>query len=111
MVTKSGPKCQKKSSNCGVQYCGLPMSLDANSSEIERQRLRPIQMVGSFDAEGVCPVYCEDNARESALSFARQPRGLRRLRYSGASRVGETIQRRNGRNGHRKIKKESSGYI
>jgi hypothetical protein len=25
-----------------------------------------------FEAEGVCPVYCDERARESALSYARQ---------------------------------------
>jgi hypothetical protein len=26
----------------------------------------------AFEAEGVCPVYCGENARESALSYAKQ---------------------------------------
>jgi hypothetical protein len=25
-----------------------------------------------FEADGVCPVYCDERARESALSYARQ---------------------------------------
>ena len=28
-----------------------------------------------FEAEGVCPVHCGDNARESALSYAKQRAG------------------------------------
>ena len=28
-----------------------------------------------FEAEGVCPVYCDEHARDSALSYARQRAG------------------------------------
>jgi hypothetical protein len=31
-----------------------------------------------FEAEGVCPVYCGTNGRDSALSFARQRAGYGR---------------------------------
>ena len=31
-----------------------------------------------FEAEGVCPVYCDEPARDSALSYARQRAGYGR---------------------------------
>jgi hypothetical protein len=31
-----------------------------------------------FEAEGVCPVYCDEHARDSALSYARQRAGYGR---------------------------------
>ena len=31
-----------------------------------------------FEGEGVCPVYCRDGARDSALSYARQRAGYGR---------------------------------
>ena len=31
-----------------------------------------------FEAEGVCPVYCDEHARESALSYAQQRAGYGR---------------------------------
>ncbi len=32
----------------------------------------------AFEAEGVCPVYCGTNSRDSALSYARQRAGYGR---------------------------------
>ena len=47
-----------------------------------------------FEAEGVSPVYCGENARESALSYARQRAGYGHCEIQvldGAGDVVETI--------------------
>lgn len=47
-----------------------------------------------FEGEGVCPVYCDESARESALSYARQRAGYGRCEIQlldDAWKVVETI--------------------
>ena len=47
-----------------------------------------------FEADGVCPVYCGENTRESALSYARQRAGYGRAEIQvmdEAGNVAETI--------------------
>ena len=48
----------------------------------------------AFEAEGVCPVYCGPNAREQALSYARQRAGYGRAEIQvldESGNVAETI--------------------
>jgi hypothetical protein len=48
-----------------------------------------------FEADGVCPVYCGPNAREQALSYARQRAGYGRAEIQvldEAGNVAETDQ-------------------
>ena len=53
-----------------------------------------------FEAPGVCPVYCDANARESALSYARQRAGYGRAEIQvldEAWNVAETISNEDAR--------------
>ena len=48
----------------------------------------------AFEAEGVCPVYCGPNAREQALSYARQRAGYGRAEiqvFDESGNIAETI--------------------
>ena len=53
-----------------------------------------------FEAEGVCPVYCGPNAREQALSYARQRAGYGRAEiqvFDESGKVAEIISNEDSR--------------
>jgi len=53
-----------------------------------------------FEAEGVCPVYCGSNAREQALSYARQRAGYGRAEIQvldESGNVADTISNEDSR--------------
>jgi hypothetical protein len=53
-----------------------------------------------FEAEGVCPVYCGPNAREQALSYARQRAGYGRAEiqvFEESGKVAEIISSEDSR--------------
>jgi hypothetical protein len=45
-----------------------------------------------FEAEGVCPVYCGLNAREQALSYARQRSGYGRAEIQVLDESGNVVE-------------------
>ena len=54
----------------------------------------------TFEAPGICPVYCGPNAREQALSYARQRAGYGRAEIQAVDECGniaETISNEDAR--------------
>ena len=45
-----------------------------------------------FEAEGVSPVYCDEHARESALSYARQRAGYGRAEIQVLDEAGAVVE-------------------
>jgi hypothetical protein len=72
---------------CGVRGCALDrarenlLGMSARVIQVRPSRNELWQKQRGwevFEAEGVCPVYCDAQARESALSYARQRAGYGR---------------------------------
>jgi hypothetical protein len=45
-----------------------------------------------FEGQGVCPVYCGPNAREQALSYARQRAGYGRAEIQVLDAAGNVVE-------------------